>query len=126
MLDAPWVNIAGTGDVNFNDESLHFRLVAKSNGFSLASLRGPIGITGTFSSPVARPELGGVVARSGLAVCLGVATRGIGGLIPLLDFGKNSDSNYSAFINRAKSDAGVKTGDSTLVKPAKSAGTKVR
>lgn len=126
VLDTPKVNIVGTGEVNFNDESLHLRLVAKSKGFSLASLRGPIGITGTFSSPVARPELGGVVARSGLAVGLGVATGGIGALIPLLDFGKKSDSNCSALINQAKSDAGVKTGDITPVKPAKSAGTKVR
>ena len=126
VLDTLKVNITGTGDVNFNDESLHLRLVAKSKGFSLASLRGPVAITGTFESPVARPELGGVVARGGLAVALGTVTAGLGALIPLLDFGKKNDSNCSALINEAKADVGVKASDITPVKPAKPAGAETR
>ena len=68
VLDTPKVNITGTGNANFSDESLHLRMVAKSKGFSLASLRGPIAITGAFTAPVARPELGGVMVRGGAAV----------------------------------------------------------
>ena len=118
VLDTLKVNITGSGSVNFNDESLHLRLVAKSKGFSLVSLRGPVGITGTFDSPVARPELGGVITRSGLAVAIGAATAGIGALIPLLDFGKKNDSNCQALVSQAKADVGVKGSDIT---PAKSA-----
>ena len=117
VLDTQKVNITGSGNVNFNDESLHLRLVAKSKGFSLASLRGPVGITGTFDAPVARPELGGVITRGGLAVAIGVATAGIGALIPLLDFGKKNDSNCHALISQAKADVGVKASD---IAPAKS------
>jgi uncharacterized protein involved in outer membrane biogenesis len=51
VLDTPKVNITGSGNVNFTDESLHLRLVPQSKGFSLASLRGPIAITGTFKNP---------------------------------------------------------------------------
>ncbi len=123
VLDTEKVNITGSGSVNFNDESLHLRLVAKSKGFSLASLRGPIGIAGTFDAPVARPELGGVIARGGLAVAIGAATAGIGALIPLLDFGKKNDSNCHELIAQAKADVGVKASDIAGSKlPASAAG----
>jgi uncharacterized protein involved in outer membrane biogenesis len=123
VLDTQKVNITGSGSVNFNDESLHLRLVAKSKGFSLASLRGPIGIGGTFDAPVARPELGGVITRGGLAVAIGAATAGIGALIPLLDFGKKNDSNCHELIAQAKADVGVKASDIAGAKsPASSAG----
>jgi uncharacterized protein involved in outer membrane biogenesis len=121
VLDTHKVNITGTGNANFSDESLHLRLVAKSKGFSLASLRGPIAITGTFTAPVARPELGGVVVRGGAAVALGVATAGIGVLLPLLDFGKQKDSNCAALISEAKADVGVKASDIRSTKPTVSA-----
>jgi len=113
VLDTPKVNITGSGDVNFTDESLHLRLVSQSKGFSLASLRGPIAITGTFKAPLVRPEMGGVIARGGLAVVLGVMTSGIGALIPLLDFGKGrgKGSNCTALMSQSKSDAGVKASD---------------
>lgn len=111
VLDTSKVNITGSGNVNFADESLHLRLVSRSKGFSLASLRGPIAVTGSFSNPVLRPEMGGVIARGGLAVALGAVTAGIGALLPLLDFGKDQDSNCAALMSQAKSDAGVKASD---------------
>lgn len=111
VLDTTKVNITGSGNVNFTDESLNLRLVPQSKGFSLASLRGPIVISGTFKNPVLRPEMGGIIARGGLAVALGAATSGIGTLIPLLDFGTELDSNCRALLSEAKSDAGIKTSD---------------
>ncbi len=120
VLDTPKVSITGTGNADFSDESLHFRMVAKSKGFSLASLRGPIAITGPFAAPVARPELGGVMVRGGAAIALGVATAGIGALLPLLDFGKQKDSNCAALISEAKIDVGVKASDIRSTKPAAS------
>ena len=111
VLDTTKVNITGSGDVNFTDESLHLRLVSQSKGFSLASLRGPIVITGSFQTPVVRPELGRALARGGIAVALGAVTAGIGALIPLLEFGKNKDSNCAALMSQAKSDTGVKESD---------------
>lgn len=111
VLDTAKVNMTGSGNVDFSDESLHLRLVSKSKGFSLASLRGPIGVTGSFTAPVLRPELQGATLRGGLAVALGVATGGIGALIPLLDFGTKKDSNCAALMSQAREETGVKASD---------------
>lgn len=111
LLDTAKVNIVGTGNIYFGDESIHLRLVPESKGFSLASLRGPIAITGTFNKPVVRPELGGPIVRGGLAVALGAVTSGIGALIPLLDFGTERESNCKRLLGEAKADAGVKSSD---------------
>jgi AsmA family protein len=111
VLETAKVNMTGTGNIDFTDESLHLRLVSQSKGFSLASLRGPIGVTGSFMAPVLKPELQGATLRGGLAVALGVATGGIGALIPLLDFGTRNDSNCAALMNQAKQETGVKASD---------------
>ncbi|PKO34942.1 MAG: hypothetical protein CVU34_05510 [Betaproteobacteria bacterium HGW-Betaproteobacteria-7] len=111
LLDTAKVNIVGTGNVNFGDESIQLRLVPESKGFSLASLRGPIVITGTFKEPGVRPELGGPIVRGGLAVALGAVTSGIGALIPLLDFGTKRESNCKRLLGEAKADTGVKSSD---------------
>lgn len=111
VVDTPKVNITGSGDANFADESLHLRLVSQSKGFSLASLRGPMVVTGSFKTPVVRPEMGRALVRGGLALALGAVTAGIGALIPLLDFGKKKESNCTALMNQAKADAGVKSSD---------------
>jgi uncharacterized protein involved in outer membrane biogenesis len=111
VLDTPKVNITGDGHVNFADESLHLRLVSRSKGFSLAALRGPIIVTGRFKKPSVRPDMGKVVVRGGFAVGLGSLTGGIGALIPLLDFGKDKDSNCAALVSQTKSDAGIKQSD---------------
>jgi len=111
VLDTPKVSITGEGNVNFADESLHLKFVSHLKGFSLASLRGPIIVTGPFKKPSVHPDMGKVVARGGLAVVLGVLTAGIAALIPLLEFGKNKDSNCAALMIQAKSDAGIKQSD---------------
>lgn len=111
VLDTPKVNITGEGNVNFSDESLHLKLVSQSKGFSLASLRGPIIVTGSFKKPKVKPDMGKVMARGGLAAGLGAVTAGIGALLPLLEFGKKKDSNCAALMRQAKSDAGIKQSD---------------
>ncbi|MGZ5195750.1 MAG: AsmA family protein [Ramlibacter sp.] len=111
VLDTTKVNMIGSGNVDFTDESLHLRLVSQSKSFSLASLRGPIAVTGSFEAPVLKPEMGAAAMRGGLAVALGVATAGAGALIPLLDFGKRGDSNCPALIAQARLEAGVQAGD---------------
>ena len=111
VLDTAKVNMTGTGNVDFTDESLHLRLVSQSKGFSLASLRGPIGVTGSFMAPVLKPELQGATLRGGLAVALGAMTGGIGALVPLLDFGSRKDSNCAALMSQARVETGVKASD---------------
>jgi uncharacterized protein involved in outer membrane biogenesis len=111
VLDTPKVNITGDGNVNFADESLHLRLVSRSKGFSLVSLRGPILVTGTLIKPKAKPDTTKVATRGAAAVGLAAVTVGVAGLIPLLDFGNAKDSNCAALMDQAKSDAGIKQSD---------------
>ena len=118
VLDTPKVRITGEGNVNFADESLHLRLVPQSQGFSLASLRGPLVVTGPFKKPSVHPDMGKVGARGGLALGLGVLTSGIGVLIPLLDFGEDKLSNCAVLMSQAKSDAGIKRSDIAATRPA--------
>ena len=114
LLETPTVNVTGSGDVNLADETLPLRLVSESTSFSLASLRGPIVVTGTLKKPAVRPEMGNVVARGGLAVVLGVITAGPGALLPLLEFGKREKPSACAtLMSQAKADAGVKESDLT-------------
>jgi len=111
LLDTPKVNIVGEGNVNFTDESLHLRLVAHAKGFSLASFRGPIAISGPFKNPAVHPELGKAAVRGGLALALGAVTAGVGALIPLLEFGKAQESHCTTLLSQAKADTGIKQSD---------------
>lgn len=111
QLDTAKVKMTGSGNVDFADESLHLRLASQSKGFSLASLRGPIGVTGSFMAPVLKPELQGATLRGGLAVALGFATGGVGALLPLLDFGTAKDSDCAALMKEARAETGVKASD---------------
>jgi uncharacterized protein involved in outer membrane biogenesis len=109
VLETPKVNISGDGNVNFRDESLHLKLVSRGN--SLAALRGPIVVSGTFKKPSAKPDMGQVIARGGIAVGLGALTAGVGALIPLLEFSKDKPSNCAALMTQAKADAGIRQSD---------------
>jgi AsmA family protein len=111
VLDTPKVNITGEGNVNFANESLDLKLVSHLKGFSLASLRGPILVTGPFKKPSVHPDMRKAVARGALVAILGALTASIGSLIPLLDFGKNKDSNCAAMMNQTKSDVSTKQSD---------------
>lgn len=111
LLDTPKVNLAGTGDINLADETLNLRLESENKTFSLASLRGPVVVTGTLKTPAPRPEMGNVVARGGLALALGAVTAGIGALLPLLEFGKPKESNCKELMEATKKDVGVKQSD---------------
>ena len=111
VLDTPKVNLYGTGTVNMKTEALDLRLTAHSKTFSLAALRGPIDIGGTFKQPALHPQLGSAIARGGLAVALGAATAGVGALLPLLEFGKNEESSCVELKKEAKKDVGVRQSD---------------
>jgi hypothetical protein len=101
VLDSDKAVVTGTGDISFLNETLDLHLISKPKGFSLASLRGPINVSGTFKHPVVRPAVGRIVARAGAAVALGIATGGLGTLIPLIDIGGAKDSNCAALVAEA-------------------------
>ncbi|MEN3355188.1 MAG: AsmA family protein, partial [Betaproteobacteria bacterium] len=102
VLDTDRAVVRGEGSINFATEALNLKLTSKPKDFSLAALRGPIDITGTFKNPTVRPELGPVAARGAVAVALGAVTAGIGALLPLLQPAKEKSTNCSALINNAE------------------------
>lgn len=99
-LETAKVDVLGNGHVNLSNETLSLRLAAQSKGFSLVSLRGPVDISGTLSTPKVSPEIGSILARGGLAAATGIATSGVGALIPLLDFGKRPPSHCATLVER--------------------------
>ena len=111
VLDTPKVNLYGTGTVNMKTEALDLRLTARSKTFSLAALRGPIDIGGTFKNPSLRPDLRMAITRGGLAVAIGSVTAGVGALLPLLEFGRNQESACVELKTEAKKDVGVRQSD---------------
>lgn len=103
VVDTGKAVVTGSGDVNFADETLGLKLVSKSKGFSLAALRGPINIGGTFKDPKVAPDISQAVGRGAAAVALGVVTGGFGAILPLLDFGGAKDSDCAGLIHEATS-----------------------
>jgi len=101
VLDTGKAVITGSGGVNFADESLDLKLVSKSKGFSLAALRGPINIKGTFKDPKVGPDIPRAAVRGAAAVALGWVTGGLGALIPLIDLGGAQDSDCAALMQEA-------------------------
>jgi uncharacterized protein involved in outer membrane biogenesis len=98
VLDTQKSKITGGGHIDFGTESLDMKLVSKPKDFSLVALRGPIVLTGSFDNPVVRPDMRNAVGRGALAVALGVATGGLGALIPLLELGGEQDSNCTELV----------------------------
>ena len=115
-FDAERTELDGTGNVNLRNEALNVRLTAHSKTFSLASLRGPIDVTGTLKQPIVSPEIGTLIARGGLAVAIGSVTAGIGALIPLIELGKKDETHCRELKAEAKADVGVKERDLAMRK----------
>ncbi|HET7160817.1 MAG TPA: AsmA family protein, partial [Burkholderiales bacterium] len=51
IFDTAHTTLTAEGQADFNKETLDLRLIAKPKGRSLVSLRGPIGVGGTFANP---------------------------------------------------------------------------
>jgi hypothetical protein len=101
VLDTGKAVVTGTGGVDFGAEAMDLKLVSKSKGFSLAALRGPINIKGTFKDPKVGPDIPRAAGRGAAAVALGWVTGGLGALIPLIDFGGAQDSDCAALMREA-------------------------
>jgi uncharacterized protein involved in outer membrane biogenesis len=103
VVDSSEEKITGEGEIDLADEQYNLRLVAHSKRPSIAALRGPIKIAGTFKHPKVRPEIGPVALRVGAAVALGTLNP-LASLLALVDPGGAKDSNCAALMEQARSE----------------------
>jgi uncharacterized protein involved in outer membrane biogenesis len=101
VLDTANTNVTGEGNINFKDESLNLKLVAKPKDNSLVALRGPIRVKGSFNQPSVRPELIGPLGRAGTAAALG-AVGGPLAVVPLIQLRSGKDADCDALIAGAE------------------------
>ena len=101
VFDTAHTTLVGEGKVDFAQEALGLRLVAKPRGNSLMALRGPINVSGTFAKPSVRPDLKQLTARGAAAVALSVVTP-VAGVVPFLQFGRNQDVECGPLIQQAR------------------------
>ncbi len=116
VIDTSAVVINGDGNVDLREEKYDLALTSKSKHFSLLALRGPIQIGGTFKRPTVGPAPGPVAARVGAAVGLGFVAPPLA-LLPLIDFGGQSDVDCRSLMGQAH----VDTATTERVKTPKSA-----
>ena len=102
VLDTEHTNVGGSGEIDLRDEALDLRLIAKPKDNSLAALRGPIVIGGSFGSPSVRPELSKAIARGGAAILLGIVATPLAAFLPLMQFGKGKDADCAPLVAQTR------------------------
>lgn len=85
VVDTPDSLILLTGNVSLADENLDLSIKAKPHDNSFLTLRSPIRVKGSFSSPRIGPDMGRIAAKAGAATVLGIAITPLAALLPLLD-----------------------------------------
>lgn len=115
VFDTEVVNIGGSGTINLKNEQMDVTLKPEPKDRSLASLKSPLYLRGTFSKPEVGPDMGRLATRGAGAILMGILNPLLA-VIPLLEEGKGKDSNCGKLIAEATSSA----------RPAASGATKKR
>ncbi len=90
LLDTDEARTTGSGDIDFQNQTINYQLTTRSTHFSIGSLPGPVDISGKIKHPSIRPGAE-VVARAGAAVGLGILFAPLG-LLPTIQFGVGNDN----------------------------------
>jgi uncharacterized protein involved in outer membrane biogenesis len=104
VFDTAVVNISGAGTINLKTEEMNLELKPRPKDRGIASLRTPLHIRGTFSSPDVGPDMGKLAAKGGGAILLGILNPLLA-ILPLLEEGKGKDSNCAQLIAQAAKSA---------------------
>ena len=111
VLDTVDTVINGSGQINLANETLDLVLKPEPKDTSILSLRSPLKVGGTFSSPVAGPDKAALGVRAGLAIALGVVNPFLA-LLATIETGPGQDADCTgalAVASNTKSSAPVKT-----------------
>jgi len=102
VFDTSVVNITGEGTINLKDETIRLKIVPHPKGKSLASLRSPLYIAGTFSQPNVSRDVRRIAEKGAGALLLGILNPVLA-VLPLINEGKGQDSNCGRLIAQATS-----------------------
>jgi AsmA protein len=97
VFDTEVVNVGGSGDINLSNEQLNLTLLPEPKESSVASLRTPLYIRGTFSKPKVAPDLKTIAAKGAGALALAIVNPLLA-VLPLLNQGEGKDSACGQLI----------------------------
>ena len=100
VFDTTVVNIGGGGTINLKTEEMDIELKPKPKDRSIASLRSPLHLRGTFGQPDVGPDMGRLAARGGGALLMGILNPLLA-VLPLIEEGKGKDSPCAELIAQA-------------------------
>lgn len=98
VFDTTDTTLTADGGLNFKDESLNLRLSAHPKDSSLAALRSPITVKGSFSRPDLGVEKAPLVARAGAALALGALLTPLAAILAFIDPSLQKDSDCGALL----------------------------
>ena len=104
MLDTDITRINATGTVDLRSEVMDLTIVQKSKKLSLIALRPPIHVRGPFAKPDVSLDKGKLAARGLGAVALAIVNP-ILAIVPLVETGKDKDSDCARLIQDTKKPA---------------------
>jgi AsmA protein len=126
VFDTAVVNVGGSGTVNLKTEEMDLTLRPQPKDRSLASLKSPLYIRGTFSQPDIGPDMGRLAAKGAGAIVMGILNPLLA-ILPLMEEGKGKDSPCGQLIAQAtKSTKQSKTAAKPPAKPSPAAGASSR
>ena len=102
VVDTGPVLIDGSGVVNFDTETLAFRMRGHPKKFQLVRLLAPITVSGPMLHPKPGVEKGQAIAQGGAALALGAVLSPLAALLPFVDAGLAKDANCQALMAQGK------------------------
>jgi AsmA protein len=100
VFDTAVVNVNGGGSINLKSEQMDLTLKPQPKDRSIASLRSPLHIRGTFGAPEVGPDMGRLAAKGAGAILMGILNPLLA-VLPLMDEGKGKDSPCAKLIAQA-------------------------
>ena len=102
VVDTGPVLIDGSGVINFDTETLAFRMRGHPKKFQLVRLLAPITVSGPMLHPKPGVEKGQAIAQGGAALALGAVLSPLAALLPFVDAGLAKDANCQALVAQGK------------------------
>ena len=102
IFDTSHTTIVGEGAINFQNEAMDLRLVAKPKDRSLLSLRGPLVVGGTFSKPRVLPDMKRLAVRGAAATALAAVAAPLAAIVPFIQIGEKSEVQCGPLVQTAK------------------------